>query len=474
MNDWGAPRDCFEIFGLLTGFGGNIKNMEYAGFDEKFEKMTTAPVERLVLKLAIPTVTIMLISALYNMADTFFVGSLGTSATAGVGISFPLMAIIQAVGFFYGHGAGNYVSRQLGAQEFDSASKMATTGFILSLISGVGIGASGLIFIDNLAIFLGATVTILPHARSYLFYILLASPWMTASLMLNNLLRFQGSAFYGMIGMVSGAVINVILDPLFIYVFGMGVAGAASATMISQFIGFCLLLAGCSRGDNIHLRLRNFSPRFAIFREIVRGGIPSLFRQSLASVATIYVNQLAGVYGDAAIAAMSIVMRIVMFSNSALLGLGQGFQPVCGFNYGARLYGRVKKAFWFCVRLSTIGLCITTAAAWLFAPEIMAIFRGDDENVIRIGALALRLQFATSTLMGWVIMNNMMLQTIGKSFSASLLAMARQGLFLLPCLFALTRAQGLLGIQISQPIADVATFALSIPIYIRLMNEMKQ
>ncbi|MDR1509710.1 MAG: MATE family efflux transporter [Synergistaceae bacterium] len=447
--------------------------MEYADFHEKFEKMTTAPVERLVLKLAVPTVTIMLISALYNMADTFFVGSLGTSATAGVGISFPLMAIIQAIGFFFGHGSGNYVSRQLGAQKFENASKMAATGFVLSFALGICIGAAGLAFSDDMAIFLGATVTILPHARSYLFYILLASPWMTASLMLNNLLRFQGSAFYGMIGMVSGALINVVLDPIFIYVLGMGVAGAASATMISQFIGFCLLLAGCYRGSNIRIRLRDFTPKFALLREIVRGGIPSLFRQTLASVATIYVNKLAGAYGDAAIAAMSIVMRIVMFSNSALLGLGQGFQPVCGFNYGARLYDRVKKAFWFCVKLSTAGLCLSTAAAWLFAPEIIAIFRGDDEDVIRIGTLALRLQFTTSTLMGWVIMNNMMLQTIGKSFSASLLALARQGLFLLPCLFALTRVLGLTGIQVSQPLADVATFALSIPLHVRLMNEMK-
>jgi putative MATE family efflux protein len=447
--------------------------MGNTAFDEKFEKMTTEPVERLVIELAVPSIAIMLISALYNMADTFFVGSLGTSATAGVGVSFPLMAIIQAVGFFYGHGAGNYVARQLGAQKFDNASKMASTGFILSLASGAGIGAAGLAFSDNLALSLGATVTILPHAKSYLFYILLASPWMTASLMLNNLLRFQGNAVYGMVGMISGAVINVILDPVFIYVLGMGVAGAALATMISQFIGFCLLLAGCFHKGNIHIRPRNFSPKFSVFREIVRGGIPSLFRQTLASVAAIYVNKLAGVYGDAAIAAMSIVMRIVMFSNSALLGLGQGFQPVCGFNYGARLYGRVKKAFRFCVKIATIGLCIPTAAVWLFAPEIMAIFRGDDENVIRIGALALRLQFTTSTMMGWVIMNNMMFQTIGKSFSASLLAMARQGLFLLPCLFTLTRALGLTGLQISQPIADVATFALSIPLYIRLMNEMK-
>ncbi|MDR1020296.1 MAG: MATE family efflux transporter [Synergistaceae bacterium] len=446
--------------------------MDDRAVDEKFVKMTTAPVRGLVLSLAVPTTAIMLISALYNMADTFFVGSLGTSATAGVGVSFPLMAIIQAMGFFFGQGAGNYVSRQLGAQQLDKASRMAATGFFSSLAAGALLTATGILGIGGLAKALGATDTILPYAKEYLFFILLAAPFMTGSLTLNSLLRFQGSAFYGMVGMISGAVANIVLDPIFIYYLGMGVGGAALATMISQFIGFCLLLAGCGRKGAIRIRVSDFSPMLPLYKEMARGGIPSLFRQGLASVATVCTNRLAGSYGDAAIAAMSIVTRVVMFANSAMLGLGQGFQPVCGFNYGAKRYDRVKEAFWFCVKFSVLGLMAFCALAWVFAPEVIAVFRADDAEVIRIGAFSLRLQFLAAPLMGWVIINNMLFQTTGKSLSASILAIARQGLFLLPLLFAMSRALGLLGIQISQPLADVVTFALSIPLHVRFMREM--
>ncbi|MDR0764624.1 MAG: MATE family efflux transporter [Synergistaceae bacterium] len=435
--------------------------------------MTAAPVERLVLGLAAPTITVMLISALYNMADTYFVGSLGTSAVAGVGVAFPLMNAIQAVGFFFGQGAGNYISRQLGAMKPEDASRMVATVFFTTLAAGAALAAAGLARPDALAVSLGATPTIMPHAKSYIFYILLGTPWMTASLMLNNLLRFQGSASYAMAGMVSGAVINVILDPILIYVCKMGVAGAALATTISQFISFCLLLAGCAKDGNIRVSPRDFTFRLDLFKDMARGGAPSLSRQVFASAAAIFVNRLSGDYGDAAIAAMSIVTRIMIIANSALIGLGQGFQPVCGFNCGAGHYGRVRKAFWFCVKLSVWGLSAITAMAWPFAPDIMAMFRGDDPEVIRIGSLALRLQFLTSPLMGWVIMNNMMFQTMGKSLPANILA-ARQGLFLLPILYALSHSLGLFGIQISQPLADAAAFAFSIPLHIRVMRGMKQ
>ena len=443
------------------------------GFTEKHEKMTTTPVEKLVLRLAVPTVLTMLISALYNMTDTFFVGSLGTSATAGVGVAFPLMTVIQAIGFFFGQGSGNRVARELGAMKTESASKAAVTGFILCLAVGTIISAAGLAVIDDMAVFLGATPTVLPYARGYLFYILLGVPWMTASLMLSNLLRFQGGAFYAMIGMTTGGLLNVVLDPIFIFVLKMGVQGAALATMISQFVSFCLLLAGCSRGGNIRLKLKHFTPNRSTLREIARGGTPSLFRQLIASIAVICINNLSGNYGDAAIAAMSIVSRVTLIANSVLFGVGQGFQPVCGFNYGAKLYGRVKRGFWFCVKLFTVLMALATVVAWIWAPEIISVFRKDDAEVIAIGSLALRLQFATSILMGWVIINSMMLQTMGKSISASTIALARQGLFLLPILFILTRSFGLLGIQISQPIADVASFILSIPFNIRAMREMK-
>lgn len=433
-------------------------------FNAKLARMTSAPVEGLVCRMAAPSVVIMLISAMYNMADTYFVGHLGTSATAAVGVSFSLMALIQALGFFFGHGAGNYISRRLGAGDFNEAGRMAATGFFLSLAGGCIVGLGGLLATQPLARMLGSTPTILPYACDYLWYILLASPFMTAGLTLNNLLRFQGSAFYGMVGVASGAVLNIALDPLFIFVFGWGVSGAAIATMISQGVSFCLLLAGCIRPGNLAIRFGNFSPRFFDAWEIFRNGFPSLCRQGLASLAAICMNHMAGSFGDAAIAAISIVQRVSMFAGSALIGWGQGFQPVCGFNFGAGRYDRVKQAFWFCVKSATVVLVLLAAAAFVYAPEIITLFRRDDPEVIHIGSLALRLQCVALPLLGWVIINNMMLQNIGRAARATLMAFSRQGLFMLPLLFILTPRLGILGIQLAQPLSDLGTFLLSIPI----------
>ncbi|MCD8140108.1 MAG: MATE family efflux transporter [Planctomycetaceae bacterium] len=440
-------------------------------FAAKLHRMTTEPVERLVVKMAIPTIIIMMISAFYNMADTYFVGSLGTTATAAVGVSFSFMALIQAVGFFFGHGAGNFISRQLGARNFDNASRMAVTGFASALTTGAVIAVLGLLLIRPLAIGLGSTPTILPQATEYLRFILLGAPWMAGSLALNNLLRFQGSAVYGMVGVASGAILNVVLDPLFIFVFGLGVAGASLATMISQFVSFCLLFIGCARGGNIAIRFRNFSLRLRDFREILRGGLPSLCRQGLASIAVVTLNRLAGGYGDAAIAAMSVVMRVYWMASSALIGWGQGFQPVCGFNYGAGRFDRVKAAFRFCVKTSTVVLVVLAAVGIIFAPDIIVRFR-DDPEVVMIGSLALRFQCAVMPLNGWVIMNNMMLQTIGKAVPATILALARQGLFLMPLLVLLTPTLGVLGIQAAQPLADLLTFLLSLALGIRVLRNM--
>jgi Na+-driven multidrug efflux pump len=234
------------------------------------------------------------------------------------------------------------------------------------------------------------------------------------------------------------------------------------------------LLAGCTRVGNIRIQARHFSPRLSSYREMVRGGLPSLCRQSLASVATICLNQAAGLHGDAAIAAISIVQRVMMFASSALIGFGQGFQPVCGFNYGAKLYPRVRRAFWFCVRSSFFVLLVLAAAGFILAPGIIELFRRDDPDVIRIGALSLRLQCVTFPLMSWVILNNMMLQTIGKAVRATFLALARQGLFLLPILFILAPWLGMLGIQLSQPAADFATFLVSLPLGFGVLREMSR
>ena len=439
--------------------------------NEKYRMMTETPVKPLVCKLAVPTIISMLVTSFYNMADTFFVGRIGTSASAAVGIVFSLMAIIQATGFFFGHGSGNFVSRALGRQDYEAASRMASTGFFSALIAGLIITVCGLIFIDPLAIMLGSTETILPYAKDYMRIILIGAPFMTSSLVLNNQLRFQGNAVYGMIGITSGAVLNIALDPLLIFVFDMGIAGAALATTISQFVGLVLLWIGVCRSASIDIHPRNFKPSVQLYTDLFKGGAPSLCRQGLNSVATICLNVSAGVYGDAAIAGMSIVTRIMQFANSCLIGFGQGFQPVCGFNYGAKKYSRVKEAFWFCVKLSTVVLVVLAVIGFTFSPSIVALFR-DDPEVIAVGKVALKMQCITFPLAAWIVMCNMMTQTIGKALRASFLSIARQGLFFIPAILILPHLFGIFGLEMSQAVADVVTFSLAIPLQIKTLKEM--
>lgn len=440
---------------------------------EKFLQMTTEAVPKLILKLAVPTIVSMLITALYSIADTFFVGRINTQATAAVGVAFSIMSIIQAVGFFFGHGSGNFISRKLGERDTDSAEHMAITGFILALAGGVLITVLGEIFLEELCIMLGSTPTILPHARNYLGIILLGAPFMTSSLVLNNQMRFQGNAVYAMVGIVSGVILNIILTPIFIFVFDMGVSGAAIGTVISQIFSFMLLLYMDSKGSNIRLKISKFKPNARYIKEIAHGGSPSLSRQGLASIATLLLNVAAGQYGDAAIAAMSIVNRFCFFVFSILLGLGQGFQPVCGFNYGAKLYGRVLQGFWFCVKTGFFILGTFSVLGFIFAPEIVETFR-HDADVIAVGAVALRFQLIIFPFNVFVTISNMMLQTIRKSGRAILLASARQGLFFIPLILVLPYFFGLTGVEICQTISDVLTFILAIPLTAGVIREMKQ
>lgn len=447
--------------------------MKFANPEEKRIYMTETPVEKLVCKLAGPTILSMLITSFYNMADTFFVGKINTQATAAVGVVFSLMAIIQSIGFFFGHGSGNYISRKLGAKETEEAEIMSAVGFFSALITGILIMMICLIFVKPLSYILGSTQTILPYTITYLGIILFGAPAMTSSLVLNNQMRFQGSAFYAMIGIVSGGVINVILDPILIFSCNLGIAGAALATTISQYISFIILLIMIRKGGNVQIRFRNFKPNVHYCKEIIRGGVPSLCRQGLASIATICLNHSAGFYGDAAIAGMSIVSRISMFANSALIGFGQGFQPVCGFNYGAGKYKRVLDAFWFCVKYAFLFLIFIGVAGFIFAPDLVSLFRKDDIEVIKIGTMALRYQVVVFPFGSWIVMCNMMLQSIGKGLKASIVASSRQGLCFLPLIYILPSFFGLQGIEMCQAIADVLTLAISVPIGYSVIKEMK-
>lgn len=441
--------------------------------EEKFIYMTTTPIPRLIGELAVPTIISMLVTSFYNMTDTFFVGKINTQSTAAVGIVFSVMAMIQALGFLFGHGSGNYISRRLGAKEFDDAARMAATGFFLAFICGLAIAVAGLVFLEPLAVAIGSTPTTLPYTMDYLGIILLGTPFMTSSLVLNNQLRFQGSAVYAMVGIVSGAVLNIALAPLFIFTFDTGIAGAAIATVISQIFSFFLLLFQSRKGGNIKIRFCNFKPNAYYIKQVFIGGFPSLCRQGLGSIAAILLNHGAGIYGDAAIAGMSIVSRVALFAGSALIGFGQGFQPVCGFNYGAGLNHRVREGFWFCVKYATVFLLFVSALGIAFAPQIVGVFRKEDAEVIEIGTLALRIQCISLPLSAWIVMSNMMLQSIGKAVKASVVSAARQGLFFIPLILILPYFFGLLGVEVCQAIADVLSFALSVPLCISVLNEMK-
>lgn len=440
---------------------------------DKFKKMTTAPVNKLVLSLAVPTIISMLVTSFYNMADTYFVSKISTSATGAVGIVFSVMAIIQAFGFFFGQGSGNFISRMLGNKNEKDASKMATTALVYSFCFGVLITVVGLIFISPIATLLGSTETILPYAIDYMQYILIGAPFITCAFTLNNQLRFQGNSFYAMIAIVSGAVINIGLDPVFIFVFNMGTGGAALATVISQVVSFCLLFLGTTKGGNVRIKLRNFSFNKKYIAALFQCGTPSLCRQGIASVGSIALNVAAGVYGDAAIAAMSVVTKVMMFLSSAVIGFGQGFQPVCGFNYGAGLYNRVRKAFWFCVKLSTVFLVAVATLSIIFAPQIILFFVKDDPKVLEIGTQALRAQMLSFVLFGWVCMCNMSLQNLGKVFRATFLSVARQGVFFIPLILILPYFFGLEGVIITQPVADLLTFFVSLPMQLAVLKELK-
>ena len=442
--------------------------------EERKRMMLEDPVSRVIPRLAVPTIISMLISTIYNMADTYFVSQISTAASGAVGVIFSAMAMVQALAFMLGIGAGNYISRQLGSGRPEEARRFAAVSFFTAFGAGMVILVFGNMFISPLVRLLGATETIAPFAEDYARYIFFGAPFMMCSVTMNCFLRFSGLASYAMVGITTGGILNMGLDPIFIFTLNLGTAGAAIATALSQFISFCILLAMCQlRPDALKIQLKYFRPTPRIYRQILLSGLPSFGRQGIASVGTIALNHMAGPYGDAAIAAMGIVNRFAMFLNSSIVGFGQGFQPMCGFNYGAKQYARVREGFWFCVKVSTCLLIVFTVLTALFSSEIIALFRRDDPEVIAIGTLALRLQLITVPLLGWNTMSNMITQTIGYSLSATLLSTARQGIYLVPLLLILPRFMGLNGVLAAQPIADALTVLTCVVVMRRVLRDLR-
>lgn len=443
--------------------------------DAQFKKMTETGIPRLIITLAIPTVISMLVTSVYNTADTYFVSKLGTSASGAVGVVFSLMAIIQAVGFTIGMGAGSSISRLLGNHDEEKATELASSALFMGLGLGTILAVCACFKIKDLMLMFGATETILPYAVSYARYIIFGAPIMMGAFIMNNILRSQGAAKYAMLGIGSGGVLNIALDPLFIFTFNMGTAGAAVATLVSQCVSFIILLCCFFTGKSTaKLRITKISKSPRTYLTILKTGLPSLSRQGLSSVATTMLNRSARMYGDPAVAAMSIVGKIFMIIFAVLIGIGQGMQPVIGFNYGAKRYDRVRKAFVFTLLMGAVIMIVMGVPVFVCSDWLMGRFTKADMQVIEIGRLALRLQCLALPLIPVNTVCNMTYQMIGKSWTATLLSCARQGLFFIPVIGFLTAQFGLLGLQISQPLADLLASLFCVPFGIKFLKDLKK
>ena len=430
----------------------------------QYRKMTETPIPKLVLTLGIPTTISMLVTNIYNMADTFFVGTLGTSASGATGVVFGLMGIIQAFGFMLGHGAGSNISRRLGSREVDKARMYAATSFYASLGAGLLILLFGFCFQDPLLRLLGSTDSILPYARDYSTWILLAAPAMAGSCVMNNILRYEGKATFAMCGLVSGGLLNILGDYLLIQVFSLGISGAGISTAVSQYISAGILLVPfVTKKVQSRVTPRFVSHRFGDLLTILITGLPSMMRKGLGSISTMVLNGCAGPYGDAAIAAMSIVSRVMNFLFCIGLGVGQGFQPVSAFNYGAKKYSRTKDAALFTCFFSMVVLAVAAAFGWVFAGPIVTLFR-EDPDVIAIGTFALQAHCIALCFLPISVCGNMLFQSIGKSGRATFLASSRSGLFFIPIVLLLNWCMGLTGLQIAQAVADILSALVTLPL----------
>ena len=438
----------------------------------QFRRMTETPIPQLILSLAAPTILSMLITSIYNLADTFFVGQISTSASGAVGVVSSLMAIIQALGFMLGHGAGTIISRSLGNRDTTAATRFASTSFFTALVFGVVLAVAGLGTLPHFMMLLGSTETILPHACAYARPILIAAPLMISSLVMNNILRYEGKASFAMIGLVTGGVLNIALDPLFMFVFGLGTAGSGIATALSQSISFCILLSMFLRGKTVsQFRLSTVTREARDFGRILLGGAPSFGRQGLNSIGGMLLNLAARSYGDAAVAGMSIVSRIFMFIISVAIGVGQGLQPVASFNYGARKYRRVRQAAIFTIEAAFCMLVVLVGLCWVNGDALVRLFR-DDPAVTAVALPAFHYQCLAMLLQPIIVVANMTFQSVGASGRATFLACCRQGVFFIPLILILPRTHGLFGVEICQPIADVLTFLVSLPFLIEFLQQL--
>ncbi|MHC1691739.1 MAG: MATE family efflux transporter [Sphaerochaetaceae bacterium] len=439
--------------------------------DAQFKKMTTESVPKLIISMAIPAIISQIISSLYSLADTYFVSSIGTSATAAPGVAFPLLLIIQTISLMLAVGSGSLAGRQLGQKNLDGANRTISTAFFISVIIGTIIGIFSLIFLEPIMVLCGATPTILPYAYDYAFWIILATPFYSATFVLAHVVRQEGNVKLATIGTVAGAIVNVVLDPIFIFTFKLGIVGAAIATSLSQMVSFTILFSHIAGNRCVlKLRWRYFHPDKETITEIVKVGSPNLFQSSLLVIAQIMLNNAAGIYGDAALAGMNIVNRVSHLLILSIMGFGQGFQPMCGYNYGAKMYKRVKEGLWFTIKSGLLIITSLATITFIFSPFIIGLFNSTkDPDVIVIGTKILRANLIIMPFVTVTTASNMLFLSCGKAFKAAILALARNGIVFIPMIILLPKLFGLDGVILTQPVADAFTFIIGL---FMLANEL--
>lgn len=441
--------------------------------ENRRDMMLNGKIHVIIPKLALPTMVSMLINSFYNMVDTYFVSRISSEATAAAGVNFSLMSIIMSIGMAFGVGASSYISRLLGAKRDEEASRTISSAFFLSISIGILLMSFGFAFMRQLVVFMGATPDIIKYSMDYASFILYAAPFMAGSFVLNQGLRAEGSPLFSMLGMAAGGVLNIILDPIFIFVFGWGVAGASAATALSQVFSFLILLSPfVTKRSLLRLGFKLFTPTKSIILEISKMGFPTLIRSGLMTVSSIVTNNVAGGFSTYALAAISVVNRLMMFIGSALIGFGQGFQPVAGYNWGAKRYDRVLKSFRFTSIVGVVGITVLCSIMAIFAPNIMGAF-SDNNEVISLGVFSIRLNCLVMPAHAWVIAINMLFQAMGRGTSAAILSLSRQGICLIPSVIVMSLVFEVWGLASAQAVADFLSLLLALPLLIKVLKEIR-
>lgn len=421
------------------------------------------PILPLLVKMSVPTIIGMLIVVIYNLTDTFFVGLLNNrSMTAAIGVVFSFVSIIQAVGFWFGYGSGNIMSKKLGEQNEKEASIIAVIGVIFALISGIVLTILSWTFIEDLSKLIGACASkeLFYFTKEYLKVMIISIPFSLCSITLYNQLRLCGNIKAAMTGLLSGMLINMILDPVLMFVLKLGFIGAGYATLIGQIIGCILLSLSVIRNSKCSIKIKDVKFNIERIYHILAGGMPNFSRQGITSLSLVLVNKTAAAYGEGIIAALTVSSRVIALAYMIMIGFGQGFQPVCAMNYGAKKYRRVKEAFKTALIIGTLFLVFCAVVIFIFPVNFISIMSRDGE-VILTGSKILRMQCITLPFLGYYAMSSMLMQNTGKYFNSLLISVARQGIFYIPLLYILTAFYGKFGIYLLQPSCDMLSFVLA-------------